>query len=799
MRLGPSSFNRVPIGPRIRPRLPRGALPTRLNEPNSLNTNERGVPCDGDETSRDRKRCGTRPTPAAVWNPLVLLVAVLAGGIKTPAAEPKPDALDSYNVVWETPSANYGGSMPLGNGDIGLNVWVEADGDLQFFISKTDAWDDNARLVKIGKVRVHLEPNPFAAGQPFRQTLSLRDATIVTEAGEGDRRAVVRVWVDANLPVIHVTADSQTPLEATAAIELWRTEQQPYTQLQTSDIMVNRRLPDGQQAPTIIEPDTVLADQAGRIGWYHHNIKSVGPQLLGEIQGLTEFRQPDPLLARTFGAIITAEQGQRLDDLHLRCPAAKSQRLNVFVLTQHPATPAEWLAEMDRTIARVEGDGLRRPPCGARAVVVRVLGPQLDSRGAAARRGNHGGRGGASQSASVAAGRRPERRQPLGRRVGRVSVFGRALNDPEIQTLAKLDRQAATSGQAGLLFSGSQLGPGGRFGRLGLDSRPDDRGLGPAGNTARRRSSNRGQDHAGRRGRIPARYLPRQQPAVHLRPNAAQSAGRRSRGPLDARGRGGRCGRRVPAVRGRPAGRRRRQRSDPRRSRLRQPDVPPAAVRDRLCRPRPLSDQVQRQHLHRAAARRQERPGLSPLGTRLLVAEHAAAVLRHDGRRRLRPDAAAVPHVRRRLARPVQVPHAKVLRPRRGVLPGVHLLLGRDLQRDLRLDAVGPAAGQAPGKRLAQVGMGRRAGTVLADAGLLRAHAGPRLPGTYAAAFRSRDPDVLRPALSDQRGGQAGDASFPGVGDLVGVHQPDARTGRLPGRDGAAAGLAAGRRRCRRA
>jgi len=32
--------------------------------------------------------------------------------------------------------------MPLGNGDIGLNVWTEPGGDLLFYISKTDAWGD---------------------------------------------------------------------------------------------------------------------------------------------------------------------------------------------------------------------------------------------------------------------------------------------------------------------------------------------------------------------------------------------------------------------------------------------------------------------------------------------------------------------------------------------------------------------------------------------------------------------------------------------------------------------------------
>ena len=67
-------------------------------------------------------------------------------------------SLSDYNVVWDSPSADYNGSMPIGNGDIGANVWVEDGGDLLFYISKTDSWSENARLLKLGKVRVRLNP-----------------------------------------------------------------------------------------------------------------------------------------------------------------------------------------------------------------------------------------------------------------------------------------------------------------------------------------------------------------------------------------------------------------------------------------------------------------------------------------------------------------------------------------------------------------------------------------------------------------------------------------------------------------
>ncbi|MDR1154246.1 MAG: DUF5703 domain-containing protein, partial [Bacteroidales bacterium] len=56
--------------------------------------------------------------------PVLLLFAALAG------CEKKGDSISQYNTVWDTPSEDSFGSMPLGNGDIGLNVWFEKTGDL---------------------------------------------------------------------------------------------------------------------------------------------------------------------------------------------------------------------------------------------------------------------------------------------------------------------------------------------------------------------------------------------------------------------------------------------------------------------------------------------------------------------------------------------------------------------------------------------------------------------------------------------------------------------------------------------
>ncbi len=262
--------------------------------------------------------------------------------------------LEKYNVVWDSPSPDAWGTMPTGNGDISLNVWVEETGDLLFYIGKTDSWGDNCRLLKLGRVRIRLNPNPFLKDKPFRQTLRLRDAAVDILFGEGADSARVQFWADANHPAIHVAVDSQQPVEATASFELWRTAPYELPSIEVSDVHYDHYAPENKHFPTVVEPDTVIADLAGRIGWYHHNIKSVGPALSARLQDMEGFEQPDPILHRTFGVVISVDKGIRTDDLNLLSPLASSHRFSVFVLTRHPFSPDEWLRSIEGMITETE-------------------------------------------------------------------------------------------------------------------------------------------------------------------------------------------------------------------------------------------------------------------------------------------------------------------------------------------------------------------------------------------------------------------------------------------------------------
>ena len=270
----------------------------------------------------------------------------------------------THNVVWHSPSHDAQGSVPLGNGEIGLNAWVSLQGELLFYLARTDAWDDNGRLLKLGRVRIALDPAPNPSR--LRQTLDLHTGTWHVQYGPSpDHRDAVQVdlqlWVDAHHPVVHVRIDAEEPVTATAHIELWRTEREELEELQISDIMLDRERPDQKREPTIIEPDTILEGLPDWIGWHHHNTKSVGPALTAELQGLDGFEREDPLLDRIFGAAVITSEGVRESDVALRSRREHWVEFQIPVLALHPASPAAWRAAMEELIASVrEADGTAR-------------------------------------------------------------------------------------------------------------------------------------------------------------------------------------------------------------------------------------------------------------------------------------------------------------------------------------------------------------------------------------------------------------------------------------------------------
>ncbi len=274
-----------------------------------------------------------------------VILVLLAGLMQAAGADP----LDACNVVWTTPSKDSSGSMPLGNGDIGINLWIEDGGDLLFFISKTDAWDEHCRLLKLGRIRVALTPTPFRKGRPFKQALRLRQGEIAVSAGPRGSATRIRVWVDANRPVIHIEHASDVPTRFQAALEVWRTDKRPLAPEESPGV-------DGFSAndPPHSYPDVVCADTKANVTWYHRNEASLWPITLRH-QGLDDLAetQRDPLLHRTFGGQMclyprTGRVTKPNDRTLITTEPVLGARLSITCLTAQTDTPEAWLALLGR-------------------------------------------------------------------------------------------------------------------------------------------------------------------------------------------------------------------------------------------------------------------------------------------------------------------------------------------------------------------------------------------------------------------------------------------------------------------
>jgi hypothetical protein len=357
--------------------------------------------------------------------------------------------LEHCNVTWASPSRDSAGSMPLGNGDIGLNVWVERNGDLLCYLSKTDAWCGTGRLLKLGRLRVSLEPNPLRDGLPFRQTLRLREGEIEITAGPDAGAATLRVWVDALRPVVHFEADGVHPRTLQVRLEVWRSETRELNDTERGSAYGMT----GSPAPLVVDADTILPPRDNRLTWYHRNKTSCYPITL-QVQGLGDVLEhfPDPLLHRTFGGCIVGHGLVATDHRTLRSaqPSAR-QHVAVYVLTAQTATPDAWTAQVEQLVQSadaVELEQARRDhqrwwsDFWDRSWIFADT-PQVPN---------------ASESITtnglpLRIGADSEGANRFHGRMARASVLSRALRDPEVAQLARVGRDQPVRDVQGLVAS----------------------------------------------------------------------------------------------------------------------------------------------------------------------------------------------------------------------------------------------------------------------------------------------------------------------------------------------------------
>ncbi|MDB5159106.1 MAG: hypothetical protein JWR50_3813 [Mucilaginibacter sp.] len=265
----------------------------------------------------------------------LIKTAISQAQIKQPSATA---LAASNNVEWHTLGNDENSSMPLGNGDIAANVWTEKNGDILLLLAKSNAWAETGNLLKIGRVRVKLTPNPFADTAGFTQVLRLESGMLEIKRGTNK----VLVWIDANHPVIHVQAALASAGTLTAAAEIWRkvqpVEDFSATGPDLSTIMSGDRQPK-------LKPDVIFPVKQNRLVWCHYNADSYYPYVLKQqhLESLTG-KYPDPIYQRCFGALLTGPGLVKQDDRTLKSSKAGRQlQLDIVALTDtKSASPDSW-------------------------------------------------------------------------------------------------------------------------------------------------------------------------------------------------------------------------------------------------------------------------------------------------------------------------------------------------------------------------------------------------------------------------------------------------------------------------
>ena len=282
------------------------------------------------------------------------LLALLLSCMPAVASAQSQNFIEKNDVTWTGLGTDENSSMPLGNGDVALNVWTEKNGDILLLLAKTDSWSENGQLLKLGRVRIKLTPNPFAESDAVEQTLKLKNAEVQLQSG----RNVARIWVDANHPVVHVDIEAEKPLEMEAKTEIWRTESY---HLDAKAVSAAGFFEWGSNPEGLsFEPDSVLPAQHNVVSWYHFNTHSIYP-LVFEREHLASLlpKYPDPLLHRCFGVAMKGDGLQSKDNQTLKSVEPKrSFRLDLHSLTQQVDKPESWQAALAGQIASVEATSI---------------------------------------------------------------------------------------------------------------------------------------------------------------------------------------------------------------------------------------------------------------------------------------------------------------------------------------------------------------------------------------------------------------------------------------------------------
>lgn len=206
------------------------------------------------------------------------------------------------NVIWTSQSKNSSESMPVGGGDIGVNVWIE-NGTIYLYLSRSGTFDENNTLLKLGRVKLKLNPNPFE-GKIFKQELILKDGYVQITGSNNKLNAQVNVWVDVFKPIVNLEVKSNQNIVAEASYESWRFEDR-ITKGKENNQNSYKWAPQG----IVKTAKDEISFKGNKIEFSHQNKEETVFDVVVKQQGLESYKSTmfNPLKNLKFGGVMQGE------------------------------------------------------------------------------------------------------------------------------------------------------------------------------------------------------------------------------------------------------------------------------------------------------------------------------------------------------------------------------------------------------------------------------------------------------------------------------------------------------------
>lgn len=275
--------------------------------------------------------------------------------------------MQHYHLKWDAQSNSSAESMPLGGHSIGCNVWVE-NSEVLLYFQQSGCFDENGSMLKGGRLRIGFGSDPFALS--FLQELHLADGFIQIQGQAARGKLSMRLWVNAQLPVIHIQAWADYELELSVQYENWRSQDRQ-VENQSYELFQCKEVWGDPGKPVTFHKDhlEVLADD--QMLFYHRNLDddlSFDREM--DTQGLAAYKATlyNPQKGLTSGGLVhlpgmrfvATTQGTYVDTAYTayRFTAAKPtdrQDIAIYLLSEQAETIDHWMSDLTALMAQSQG------------------------------------------------------------------------------------------------------------------------------------------------------------------------------------------------------------------------------------------------------------------------------------------------------------------------------------------------------------------------------------------------------------------------------------------------------------